>query len=110
MLVTFSSKAAAPFIMLPVHAHRLLRTAGKPVDDDSLPVSGVFTPEQLPAAIDALAAAIDADPAPPEPDEDAPKPHPMDEPVNLARRAWPLLDMLRRARGKGVAVMWEVVE
>jgi len=110
MLVTFTSKAAATFIMLPVHAHRILRTAGKQVDDDSLPTNGVFTPEQLPAAIAELEAAIHAEPPPPEPDEDAPKPHPVDEPVSLARRAWPLLDMMRRAQGKGVAVMWEVEE
>jgi len=105
MLVKFTSKADAAFIMLPVHAQTVLRAAGKTFD--TLPEQGVFTPEQLAAAIAALEAAIQAEPAPPDPIEDAPKPHPVDEPVSLARRAYPLLAMLRRAKGKDVAVMWE---
>jgi len=106
MLLTFRSKAAADVLMLSEHALVLLRAAGKSVDP--VPERGVFTPEQLPAAISGIERAIALAPAPDEQeDEDQPKPHPVSEPVSLQRRAYPLLDMLRRAQEKGVDVVWE---
>jgi len=103
MLVVFRSKAAADILMLSAHARQVLQAAGK-VGEEALPERGVFTPEQLPAAIAALehASKISADPV--EPDEADPKRPP--EP-GLRQRAWPLLDMLRKAQRKGQSVMWE---
>lgn len=107
MLLTFRSKAASDVLMLSEHALPLLRAAGKAVD--AAPERGVFTTEQLPGAIAGLERAIQ-DSAPPPEDEDEderPQQHPVSEPVSLQRRAYPLLDMLRRAREKGVDVVWE---
>ena len=57
MLVTFSSKNAPSVLMLSQHARVVLEAAGKTTVTE-LPERGVFTPEQLPAAITALEKAI----------------------------------------------------
>jgi len=103
MLVVFHSKAAADVLMLSAHARQVLQAAGK-VLEDALPERGVFTPEQLPAAIALLeqVGTISADPA--ESDQTDPGQPPK---VGLRQRAWPLLDMLRKAQRKGQSVIWE---
>ena len=106
MLVSFTSKAVATIVMLPVHAQPLLMAAGKQFD--TLPKQGVFTVEQLPAAIAGIEAAAHQEPPVAEPDEDEPKPHPMAEHVSIERRAYPLLDMMRRSLAEGQNVMWEL--
>jgi len=109
MLLTFRSKAAADVLMLSEHAVPLLRAAGKTME--SSPERGVFTVEQLPAAIAGIERAI-KEAAPPQEDDDEDDDdrsrHPISEPVSLQRRAYPLLEMMRRARDKGVEVVWEV--
>jgi len=105
MLVKFRSKVAPEIVMLPVHAQPLLWAAGKRFE--VLPEQGVFTAEQLSAAIAGIEAAARLDPPAPEPDEDEPKPHPMGEHVSMQRRAFPLLDMMRRSLDAGEVVMWE---
>ena len=50
MLVVFQSKAASDFVMLISHAQELLQIAGK----EGQAESGVFTAEQIPAALAAL--------------------------------------------------------
>ena len=111
MLVTFSSKNVAGVLMLSEHAIPLLKAAGKPIDG-AIPERGVFTPEQLDAAITGLEQAI-ASAAPlahdedDDEDRDEPPVHAMARPVGLAQRAYPLLDMFRRARDTQDDVMWE---
>lgn len=107
MLVKFTSKVVPEVVMLPVHARPLLEAAGKRFGDE-LPPHGVFTVEQLPAAIAGIEEAARLDAPPPEPDEDEPKPHPMAEHVSVERRAFPLLDMMRRSLAEGQVVMWEL--
>jgi len=106
MLLTFRSKAAADVIMLSHHALPLLRAAGKSITDQ-VPERGVFTVEQLPAAIAGIERAVQAAPADPDKDDDTPA-HAMSESVSMQRRAFPLLDMLRKAQARGSDVVWEV--
>jgi len=106
MLLTFRSKAAADVVMLSQHALPLLRAAGKSLSDQ-VPERGVFKAEQLPAAIAGIERAVQAAPAEAEQESDPP-PHPVSEPVSLQRRAYPLLDMLRKAQASGADVVWEV--
>ena len=106
MLVKFTSKAVATIIMLPVHAQPLLQAAGKQFD--TMPQQGVFTVDQLPAAIAGIEEAARLEPQHPDPDENEPKPHPAAEHVSIERRAYPLLDMMRRSLAEGQVVMWEL--
>ena len=108
MLITFQSRASADVLMFGEVAGRLLTLLGK----DAKAGEGIFTVEQVPAAIDALRATIAADrkqqaasaPDDDEPDEDAPRG--MAAPVSLAQRAAPLLDMLQAAQVDAVPVTW----
>ncbi|MEI2416639.1 DUF1840 domain-containing protein [Orrella sp. JC864] len=108
MLITFRSKASGDVLMLSEHAIPLLRAAGKPADVS--PERGVFTPEQLPGAIALLEKAIASAPPLPDDDEDEdddePPEHPVSRPVALSQRAYPLLELLRKARARGVDVTW----
>jgi len=108
MLVTFSSKNAADVLMLSHHAQPLLLAAGKEIGDP-FPVRGVFTAEQLPAAIAGIEGAVArASPVPDDDpdDDDLPVP-PMARAVGLAQRAYPLLELLRQAQAESDDVMWE---
>jgi len=108
MLLVFHSKAAADVLMLSHHAAPILQAAGKAgTTDQDVPERGVFTAVQLPAAIAAIERATAQAGAPmqdADPDEPVPA---MAQPVSLRVRAYPLLDMLRRAQKKGVDVLWE---
>lgn len=109
MLIKFHSKTVAEVLMLSQHAAPLLRVAGKSIGEQ-VPERGVFTVDQLPAAIAGLEAAIAADePAPvDDADEDDHKPvPPMAQRVDLHQRAFPLLDMMRRSLADGEDVTWE---
>ncbi|QID16446.1 DUF1840 domain-containing protein [Nitrogeniibacter mangrovi] len=106
MLITFKSAAAADVIMFGDAAKRLLHLLGK----DPGAATGIFTVEQLPAAIDTLRTAIDADKAQ-QHEYEADDADPADDqgmaaPVRLAQRAWPLLEMLEYARDEGKPVTW----
>ena len=107
MLYTFKSPAAANLIMLQPNGARVLQTIGK----DPGP-KGIVLPEQMPAALAALEAAIAA--------EDAalleaaaaaraagePPPEPRD--VSLRQRAKPFIDMLKRCHKAGESIVWGV--
>jgi len=107
MIVTFRTKATGELIMLGQHALPLLEAAGK--SRETLQEErGVFTPEQLPVAIEGIERAINAA-REPKFDEDDPAQAAMaKEFVALRQRAFPLLDLLRKAAAKGVDVMWEI--
>jgi hypothetical protein len=108
MLVTFSSKAGADILMLAPHAKPLLTLVGK-ADDKDLLTRGVVMPEQLQDAISRLEHAIAAEPKQGA-NEDQDADHPKDGltiPVGLRQRAFPLLDLLKRAKTLNVPVMWQ---
>ena len=112
MLVKFHSKTVAEVLMLSPNASLLLRSAGKQIGDE-VPERGVFTVEQLPAAIAGIEAAIgDEERTQPPGDDDSDEardnPVPaMAQPVALRQRAFPLLDMMRRSLADGEDVSWE---
>lgn len=112
MLIKFHSKAATEVLMLSQNAAPLLRAAGKSIRDE-IPERGVFTREQLPAAIAGIEAAIHADEraragdTDEKEDPDEPPVHPIAQHVELHQRAYPLLDMMRRSLDEGADVTWE---
>ncbi len=108
MAYTFKSRSAASVILLRANGDDLLRLIGK-----SPAERGVIPPEDMPAAISALEAAI----IPPVPagqatqqaahgadaDDETP------EVVSLRQRALPFIELLQSARASGEPVTWGVV-
>lgn len=107
MLYKFKSKVTGDVIMLEPNGRRVLEVIGK----DPGP-KGIILPEQMPAAIRALEAAIDAEDkqhqamieeakakgeVPPEFDQ-----------VSLRMRTVSFLDMLRRCSAAGRDIVWGV--
>ena len=113
MLITFKSKAGADVLMFGEPAQQLLTL----LDKDCNAAQGIFTVEQLPAAIARLESAIEAESAQKnaksvderEAEEEAEVEAGrtgMAALVNIAQRAWPLLDLMRCARAAGTPVIW----
>lgn len=107
MIITFKSRATADTLMFGDNARQLLSLMGK-----SFEPKGIITPEQLPAAIEALKRAAtesrEAERGRPEPDdENEDRPPAMLSPVSLAQRAAPLIEQLERSLKAGQPVIWE---
>ena len=106
MLVTFKSDADADIVMYRKHAEPILRLLGKDVE------RGILTPEALPQAIATLEAAIEADrrvhPGLDETEEEKAKEEGKEPPVEFHRRAWPLLQMMKRALAEKKPVLWGI--
>jgi hypothetical protein len=106
MLYKFKSKAAADLIMLQPNGLRVLQIIGKEG------AKGIILPEQMPAAIAALEAAIAKEEAArkaaqveaAETGEDLPR----TDAISLRQRAVPFLDMLRRCEKAGKEIVWGV--
>ncbi len=106
MLYRFKSKASGDVIMTQVDGDEVLRAMGREPAE-----RGIVTVAQLPLAIESLQSAVARQDAalgtrsPPADDaagtDDAPA-------VGLKRRAWPMLDMLQRARDAEVDIVWGV--
>jgi hypothetical protein len=98
MLVTFRCKAYANITMFGDVAVRLLKMMGH-----SGTVPGALMPEDIPAALERLKAALakteQVAPAG-QADEDEP-------PVSLSHRALPLIDLLEAAARQQTQVMWD---
>ncbi len=98
-MIRFRSKAGADVLMLQAHAERLLEALGRERASE-----GIVLPEQIEAALAAFEKDLKQEAVPAEPalevegvEEDVP---------DLARRAWPVLELLRRARQLQVPVLW----
>lgn len=109
MLVTFQSPAAPDVVMLRNLAEYLLTLIGK-----HLGARGVIQHDELPHAIVRLEAVITEEAhaeialeslyhVPNGRNHDA-----NDDRGGLARRAWPLLDMMREARRQNADIIWGV--
>jgi hypothetical protein len=115
VLTTFKSKAGANVLMFGEIASRLITLLGK----DGHDAKGIVTVEQLPAAIARLKAAIEEERQRLAAQTDVERDEAeevdreqgrvgMNAAVNLAQRAWPLLDLLERAQAEGEPVVWGV--
>ncbi len=125
MIYEFKSRATGTVVTTQDVAERILRIIGK-----SVQAKGVILPEQMPAAMNALKAAIDSEaklqsqpqskaldetqgtaPAKPTAPESGRSEHDgdADEPsVSLKQRAFPFLEMLRDAHSAGKEITWGV--
>ena len=92
-LTTFKSGATGNVIMNSARAEQLLEIIGKPVAS-----RGIVAAAALPQAILALERAVAA-----EETADVPADP---ELVSLRQRAWPLVDMFKRASAAEAAVVW----
>jgi len=113
MLYKFKSRATADMIMLEASGRQLLTIIGKGDEPH-----GIITTEQIPAAIEALQAAVaadetadggerqaqaSADPGEAGAQDEEGQPR---ESVRLRQRAAPFIDMLRRSAAEGHDVIW----
>jgi len=109
MLYKFKSKAAGDVIMMGPGGDQVLRLLGKEPS-----AQGILQAADLPAAMQALEQAVAADDAArkqarPQSDEgdDEAKPGQGDG-VSLRQRAWPLVEMMKRAHRDGQDIVWGV--
>ena len=107
MLFKFKSKATGDLIMLEPNGRRVLQIIGK----DAQP-KGIILPEQIPAAVGALEAAIAKEEANQKAVVEEAKAKgetpPHFDSISLRQRAVPFLDMLRRCERAGEEIVWGV--
>jgi hypothetical protein len=107
MLYKFKSKAAGDVIMTGPVGDAILRLVGR----EPAP-KGIFTPEQMPGLVAALEAAVAAEERRRAEAEAAARAEgrelPPPDGVGLRQRAWPLVEMLRRAHAAGEDIVWGV--
>lgn len=101
MIYKFRCKVAGDVIMLGPNGHQVLTLIGK-----TPAPQGIIEPAAMAAAIDALHAAIAADDALRAHGnvaaDDAERP----DPISLHQRAWPFVEMLKRALAADEPVVW----
>ena len=101
MIHQFQTKNAAPVIMLDDLTHRIFNAIGRPFENQ-----GIFLPEQIPEYIERLQAAINAE------QNSASSSSASDDDDQsaglspLGRRAYPFLELLRRAQESQEPVVW----
>jgi uncharacterized Ntn-hydrolase superfamily protein len=107
MLFKFKSQAAGDLIMLEPNGRRVLQIMAK----DAAP-TGIILPEQMPAALQALTAAIVQEEAEQQAAIAAAKAQghaaPSFEAVSLRKRAWPMVEMLQRCAKENAPITWGV--
>ena len=103
MLYKFRSKAAGDLIMLGPTGDQLLRIIGK----EPAP-KGIIEPVAMPAAIAALEKAVADEEAVRAQAESEGAPPLREGFISLRQRAWPLVEMLRRAQAADHEIVWGV--
>ena len=107
MLYKFKSKAAGDLIMLEPNGRRVLEIVGK----DPGP-KGIILPDDMPAAMQKLDAAIAREEAEQKAAIDEAKAKgqvpPRFDAVSLRQRAVPFIDMLKRCSAAGKEIVWGV--
>jgi hypothetical protein len=106
VIYKFQSRATGDVLMTDEGAEQVLRAMGLAVSHQ-----GVIEPENMPAAIEAIKAAVDLDDAAHELEGSLAVPRsvdPKDQTPTLLQRVWPSIDMLQRAHADGKAVVWGV--
>ena len=108
MLYKFKSRSTADLIMLEPTARQILPIIGKDPGD----AHGIVTVAQIPGAIAALEAAVDAEENLGRKEPDYASTNEEDQQVNegeiigLRQRAVPFIDMLRRSAAENNDVVW----
>jgi len=100
MLYVFRSQAAADLIMLEAVGDQLLRILGR-----APAPSGIIETAALPAAIQALEAAVADERNRSGQGGDAEEDQ-KEKRVGLAQRAWPMLEMMKRAVAEKADIVW----
>jgi hypothetical protein len=107
MLYKFKSKAAGDLIMMGPSGDQVLAIIGKPPAP-----KGIIEPGAMPAAMAAIEQAVAADDAAraqAEREAAAEGRHlPPREGVTLRQRAWPLVEMMKRAHAADKEIVWGV--
>jgi cyclopropane-fatty-acyl-phospholipid synthase len=107
MIYKFKSRAAADLLMTQPVGDRVLSLIGKEPS-----AQGIIEVEQIPAALLALEAAVDAESPRPAGDNDDEDPgrHGFKSPdhVTLRQRVWPMVEMLKLSRDENQPVVWGV--
>jgi hypothetical protein len=108
MPLIFKSQATGDLLMLTAHAHALLKLIGKLPD-----AKGILEPADMPAALSVLTSLPDqterAQPADADPEaQDNVELAFPDEPISLAKRAWPLIKMIEQALAANKPIVWGV--
>ena len=107
MIYKFKSKAAGDLIMLEPNGRRVLEIIGK----DPGP-KGIILPEEMPAAMQKLDAAIAREEAEQkaaiEEAQAKGQVPPRFDAVSLRQRAVPFIDMLKRCSAAGKEIVWGV--
>lgn len=110
MLYKFKSPATGPIIMLEPNGRQILHILGK--DDPANLIKGILLPQDMPAAITALKAAVVQDDALLQQRKDEAEKEGVDQPppegISLRQRAAPLIDMLQRAHKADKEIVWGV--
>lgn len=106
-LYKFKSKSGADVIMMQPQGDRVLELIGK-----SPSAQGIVTPGEMPAAIQAVEQAVHAEEearrkAEAEAAAEGRKLPPA-EGVSLRQRAWPLVELMKRAQAEGHEIVWGV--
>jgi hypothetical protein len=102
----FKSRAAGDVLMTQPVGDRVLALIGK-----GALAQGIVDVAQLPAAIQALEAAVAAEAVPAaaeREDDDAKGAHAGADNVSLRQRAWPLVEMMRRSLAEDEPIVWGV--
>jgi hypothetical protein len=102
MIYKFKSKVTGDVIMMEPGGVAVLRIIGK-----EPAAKGIIESSSMPAAMKAIEQAVAADEAVGKPDGDDAKPGKGDG-VTLRQRAWPLLEMMKRAHAAGESIVWGV--
>ncbi len=103
MIYKFKSKAAGDVIMLGPNGDHVLRLIGK-----EPAATGIIEPAAMPAAMAAIEQAVAADEAA---RQGATEPARADAPadrISLRQRAWPLVEMMKRAHAANQEIVWGV--
>ena len=103
MIYKFKSKATGDLVMLGPSGDQMLQIIGK-----SAAPKGIIESGAMPAAIAALEKAVADDEAERVRAEAEGAPPRRDGTVSLKQRAWPLIEMLRRAHSAEQDIVWGV--
>lgn len=106
-MIRFSCSATGEVNMLDVHAEMLLTAIGKTLGE-----RGVITPAEMPSAIAALESAGQQDRHARQDEEVESDESDEDEmhsnQVGLSQRAFPLVEMMKRALEADVSIIWGI--